>query len=77
MNTGSSDTFLNLSGLNLSDLSIHTDVGEMDVDLSGNWKESFDVELNTGVGDTHVVLPKGVGVIIDSSKGIGESNFVD
>ncbi|KGP70832.1 toast rack family protein [Pontibacillus yanchengensis] len=77
VNTGASDTSLNLSGLNLSDLSIHTGVGEMDVDLSGNWKESFDVELNTGVGDTHVVLPKDVGVIIESSKGIGESNFVD
>ncbi|WP_160909452.1 hypothetical protein [Pontibacillus yanchengensis] len=45
VNIGASDTSLNLSGLQLSELSIHSGVGEMDVDLSGTWKDSFNVDL--------------------------------
>ncbi len=76
INTGASETYLDLQGLQLSNLDIHAGVGDITVDLSGNWKESFDVDLEIGVGQSTIILPKDVGVKIKSSKGIGQSNFV-
>jgi hypothetical protein len=73
--SGASDTNLNLSGLHLKDLKVDAGVGDVEVDLSGDWKESFDVDINTGVGETTVILPKSVGVQIKSEEGIGTSNF--
>ncbi|WP_407272107.1 toast rack family protein [Radiobacillus sp. PE A8.2] len=75
VNAGASDTNLDLRGLHLSDLAIDAGVGDVKVDLSGDWKQSFDVTFNTGIGETTVVLPKDVGVKVVSSKGIGTSEF--
>ena len=75
VNTGASETFLNLQGLQLRNLNIHAGVGDITIDLSGDWKDSFDVDLEIGVGQSTIILPKDVGVKIKSSKGIGQSNF--
>ncbi len=75
VNSGATDTNLTLSGLQLSELSVNAGVGDIDVDLSGEWKESFDVTLETGVGETTVILPKGVGVKVKSEEGVGSSNY--
>ncbi|WP_240628761.1 toast rack family protein [Bacillus salacetis] len=73
--SGASDTNLDLSGLHLTDLKVDAGVGEVEVDLSGKWKESFDVHINTGVGETTVILPESAGVQIQSEEGLGTSNF--
>jgi len=75
VNTGASETYLDLQGLQLSALDIHAGVGDITVDLSGKWKESFNVDLDMGVGQSTIILPRNVGVKIKSSKGIGQSNF--
>lgn len=75
VNTGASETVLNLQGLQLSDLQVDAGVGDITIDLSGDWKGSFDVDLNMGVGSAKVLLPTDVGVKIVASKGIGETNF--
>lgn len=75
VNTGASETYLDLQGLQLNNLDIHAGVGDITVDLSGNWQESFNVDLEMGVGQSTIILPKDVGVKIKSSKGIGQSNF--
>lgn len=75
VNTGASETILDLQGIQLSNLDIHAGVGDITIDLSGDWKESFDVDLEMGVGQSTIILPKEVGVRIKSSKGIGQTNF--
>lgn len=75
VNSGASDTELNLVGVKLSNLEVNAGVGDMEIDLSGKHKESFDVQLRMGVGKSTIVLPEDVGVRIESSKGIGDSNF--
>lgn len=75
INTGASDTSMNLSGMQLQSLNIETGVGKSTLNLSGEWKESFDVNIEMGVGESTIILPKGVGVEIKSSKGIGSASF--
>lgn len=75
VNTGASDTKLNLQGLQLENLNVNTGVGNVTVDLSGDWQESFDVDLKMGVGQSTIILPSNVGVKIKSTKGIGHADF--
>lgn len=71
VNSGASASTLNLSGLKLQDLQINAGVGDLTVDLSGDWNNSFDVNMDMGVGVTTLILPKDVGVKVISEKGLG------
>jgi hypothetical protein len=71
VNSGASASTLNLTGLKLEDLQINAGVGDLTVDLSGDWKKSFDVNMDMGVGVTTLILPKDVGVKVISEKGLG------
>lgn len=75
VNTGASDTYMNLQGMQLASLDVETGVGKSTVNLAGTWEESFDVNIDMGVGESTVILPKDVGVEIKSSKGIGSATF--
>jgi hypothetical protein len=75
VNTGASETKLDLQGLQLEGLNVNAGVGDVTVDLSGDWQESFDVDLKMGVGQSTIILPKDVGVRIKSTKGIGHADF--
>ena len=74
VNLGVGETELNLSGLTLTDLNIDTGVGEVTVDLSGDWPQSFDVSVSGGVGETTIILPREVGVLVETETGIGSLN---
>ncbi|MBB6444822.1 hypothetical protein [Bacillus benzoevorans] len=74
VNSGASDTNLDLQGLKLERLDIETGVGDLNVNLGGDWKKSFETNIETGVGSTTVILPSKVGVKIISSKGLAETN---
>lgn len=75
VNAGASNTNLSLQGVQLTSLDVNAGVGDMTVDLTGDWNESFNVDLKMGVGQTEVLLPKDVGVKIVSKKGIGSAEF--
>jgi hypothetical protein len=77
VNAGASDTDLDLKGIELSNLEVKAGVGEITVDLGGDWKESFDARISSGVGKMTVILPKDTGVSIHSDKGIGSASFED
>jgi hypothetical protein len=77
VNSGASETNLDLKGLLLSELEVHAGVGDVTINLGGTWSESFDVSLEMGVGKTTIILPKDVGVRIESAKGIGTAEFGD
>ncbi|MGX6443402.1 toast rack family protein [Neobacillus sp. K501] len=75
VNSGASETKLDLNGLKIKDLEVNAGVGDITIDLSGKWKESFDVSLDMGVGQSTIILPSDVGVKIEISKGIGEAEL--
>jgi hypothetical protein len=75
VNAGASQTDLDLKGIELSSLEVNAGVGEITVDLGGDWKESFDARISSGVGKMTVILPKDIGVKIHSDKGIGSASF--
>lgn len=68
---GVSDAELNLSGIQLSHLSVDAGVGDTTINLVGDWQESFDAEFELGVGDAKIHLPQETGVKLSVSKGIG------
>lgn len=72
--TGASLANLDLQGLQLEKLDIEAGVGDLTVNLGGDWKKSFTTTIETGVGQTTVILPSKVGVKLTTEKGIGSSN---
>ncbi|WP_313238125.1 toast rack family protein [Sporosarcina ureae] len=68
---GVSDSELLLAGIHLNHVSIDAGVGDTTINLGGEWKESFDGDINLGVGDAKIHLPKETGVKLSVSKGIG------
>jgi predicted membrane protein len=77
VNSGASQTKLDLKGLKLRSLDVDAGVGDITIDLGGKWSKSFDASLELGVGKSTIILPADVGVKIDSSKGIGKVEMVD
>lgn len=68
---GVSDSMIDLSGIRLKELSIDAGVSDTTIDLSGDWHESFNADIDLGVGDATILLPKNTGVKLNISKGIG------
>ena len=46
--------------------------GKVDVDLRGEPKRGYTVQIRGGVGETVVHLPKDVGIAATATKGIGD-----
>lgn len=68
---GVSDAELDLAGIRLSHLSLDAGVGDTTINLDGDWQDSFDGEIDLGVGGAEIQLPKDTGVKVSVSKGLG------
>lgn len=62
---------LRLAGLTLTRLRVESGVGELALDLSGEWKRSLEAFVKTGIGDTTLRLPQNAGVRVQSMVGLG------
>jgi hypothetical protein len=62
---------LRLGGLSLERLRVESGVGELSLDLSGEWKRSMQAFVKAGIGDTTLRLPQDAGVRLRSSVGLG------
>lgn len=71
INMGVGEGKINLSEINLKELDVKSGVGELTIDLSGNYKEDVKVDIKGGVGDTTLYLPKDIGVKVEAENGIG------
>lgn len=71
---GAGEAHLNLGSLNLRSVAFNLGAGEMDVDLRGNPKRSYDVQINGGVGQATVHVPSSVGISATAVGGIGQVN---
>ena len=71
-NLGAGEANLELGRLNLSRVDMNIGAGEVTMDLRGEPKRSYDVQIRGGVGETVVYLPKDAGIAATATKGIGE-----
>ena len=71
---GAGEARLNLGSLNLRSVAFNLGAGEVDVDLRGNPKRSYDVQIQGGVGQATVHVPSSVGISATAAGGIGEIN---
>ncbi|MDU4600315.1 MAG: LiaF-related protein, partial [Clostridium sporogenes] len=60
--------------INLKELNVEMGVGKVDLDISGNYKNNVKVDIQGGVGEATVYLPKSIGVKIKAEKGVGAVN---
>lgn len=68
---GAGEAHLDVGDLTMRDIEVHMGVGELDLDLRGNPKKSYDVRINGGVGEATVHLPSNIGVEAEASGGLG------
>lgn len=71
---GAGISTIKLDGLSVSKLDLSTGAGETTVDLTGNWKQNLDANLNAGLGNTTIRLPKDVGVRVKVDGGLSNVN---
>jgi hypothetical protein len=71
-NIGAGEASLALGELNLSRVDLNIGAGKMSVDLRGEPKRDYTVQILGGVGDTTVQLPKDVAISATATKGIGD-----
>lgn len=71
-NLGAGEANLELGKMNLSRVELTIGAGEMNVDLRGEPKRDYTVQIRGGVGETTVQLPKDVAISATASKGIGD-----
>jgi hypothetical protein len=71
INMGAGEGRLRLRDLDLTNLEINMGAGSVDVDLTGDRKKDLHADIQGGVGQATIRLPKKVGVIVNASGGIG------
>ena len=65
---------LRLRDLPITRLDVSMGAGQVDVDLTGDRKNDLIANLEGGVGQATIRLPKNVGVVVHASGGIGSIN---
>jgi hypothetical protein len=68
---GAGEGRFHLRDVPLTNFTLEMGAGHVDVDLSGDRKNDLDADIEGGVGQATIRLPKNVGVIVHASGGIG------
>lgn len=71
---GAGEARMNLGALNLRSVHVDMGVGEVRLDLRGAPSRDYTVQINGGVGQATVFLPRDVGIVANASGGIGNIN---
>lgn len=71
---GAGDSRLELGRLNLQSLAVRLGAGDLHLDLRGTPAKSYSVKVQAGAGDTTIQLPAGVGVSVNTTGLIGDTN---
>ena len=69
---GAGEANLDLGDMNLDRVEMSIGAGKVDVDLRGEPKRSYTVQIRGGVGETVVHLPKDAGISATATKGLGD-----
>jgi hypothetical protein len=66
---------LHFQEIPLTRLNLRLGAGQMDIDLTGERKNDLTADIQGGVGEANIRLPKNIGVIAHASGGIGSIEF--
>lgn len=70
---GAGESELALGGLDLESLRVDVGVGETRIDLSGTWSHDLDAEIDAGVGELTLLVPREAGVRVTGlHDGLGD-----
>ena len=72
VNLGAGEAHLELGQMNLSGVRANVGAGEVTVDLRGEPKRDYNVEVRGGVGEATVYLPKQANIAATAAGGIGD-----
>lgn len=61
---------MGLANANFNSLRLYTGVGEARLDFTGDWSHDAEVEVKAGVGQVTVILPRDLGVELESQRGL-------
>lgn len=70
--TGAGENLLDLRTVQLQSAEIYTGVGQTTINFAGDYKKAFDASVESGIGNTEIIVPKNVGVKILIENGIGK-----
>lgn len=70
--TGAGTNLLDLRTLRLQNAEIFSGVGQTTIDMNGVYKENFDVTIESGMGNTKIIVPNQTGIKIFVESGIGQ-----
>ena len=62
---------LRLQDIDVTRLNLDMGAGQVDIDLTGDRKSDLTADIEGGVGEANIRLPKNVGVIVHASGGLG------
>jgi len=62
---------LRLRDINVSALNLNIGAGQVDIDLTGDRKSDLTANVEGGVGEANIRLPKNIGVVVRASGGLG------
>ena len=74
VNFGAGKARLDLGSLQLRGVTIEMGVGQLDLDLRGQLKHSYNVSIHGGIGEATVHLPADAGIFAEAQGGIGSIN---
>ena len=71
LNMGVGKGNVDLKDIKLKELDVKCGVGDITLDLAGNYANDVDVTVKGGVGKSVIYVPKNMGVKVKASKGLG------
>jgi hypothetical protein len=71
-NLGAGEANLDLGKMNLNRVDMSIGAGKVNMDLRGEPKRDYTVQIRGGVGETVVHLPRDVGITASATKGLGD-----
>jgi hypothetical protein len=67
LSTGAGDYYCNLENTSVPQFTLRAGIGAVRLNLAGIWKNDLNAEIEGGVGELTVILPREVGVRINNS----------
>lgn len=68
---GAGESTFDLSRISLRSLEVNMGAGEMDLNMAGRYTKDVTVELNGGVGEARIRLPRDTGAVVQVEGGLG------
>jgi hypothetical protein len=67
LSTGAGDYYCNLENTSIPKITLRAGIGAVRLNLAGNWKNDLNAEIEGGVGELTLILPRNVGVRINNN----------